>query len=306
MNAQPVLPASDSELPAYLSVRQVARYLQINEKKVYALLREGAIPATKVTGKWLFPRRLIDQWLLESTHGGVLADRLLITGSDDPLLHRLVTALAGRLRDQAAVLYTPTGTRLGLSLLARRRADGCTLHWGPARESQHRHPALLRRHPEHRRWALLRLYLREQGLMTAPGLAGSDPEHLFTGNLRWVLRQEGAGSQRYLVEALQAQGMDVRHLNVVHHAHSEREAAAHIAMGEADLAPGVRSAASESGLGFITLGWEAFDLAIRREVYFRSLFQHLLQALRAPETAATAESLGGYDLGPAGELVWAA
>ncbi|MDH3640206.1 MAG: helix-turn-helix domain-containing protein, partial [Gammaproteobacteria bacterium] len=48
--------------PTFLDVKQVAAYLHINTKKVYALVGEGKIPATKVTGKWLFPRKLIDQW----------------------------------------------------------------------------------------------------------------------------------------------------------------------------------------------------------------------------------------------------
>ncbi len=45
------------DAPRFMNVRQVARYLQINEKKVYALVNEGRIPATRLTGKWLFPAR---------------------------------------------------------------------------------------------------------------------------------------------------------------------------------------------------------------------------------------------------------
>ena len=56
----------------FMNVREVARYLQVNEKKVYALVSEGSIPATRLTGKWLFPRDLVDQWMLESSHGGLL------------------------------------------------------------------------------------------------------------------------------------------------------------------------------------------------------------------------------------------
>ncbi|MBT8088036.1 MAG: helix-turn-helix domain-containing protein, partial [Gammaproteobacteria bacterium] len=58
--------------PRFMTVKQVAAYLQVNEKKVYGLVQEGKIPATKLTGKWLFPRDLVDQWLLESSHGGLL------------------------------------------------------------------------------------------------------------------------------------------------------------------------------------------------------------------------------------------
>ena len=51
-----------------MSVRQVAEYLHLNEKKIYALVSEGGIPATKVTGKWMFPRELVDRWMLDSSH----------------------------------------------------------------------------------------------------------------------------------------------------------------------------------------------------------------------------------------------
>ena len=76
----------ESRPPRFMTVRQVAEYLQVNEKKIYALVGEGKVPASKVTGKWLFPRDLVDRWILESSHGGLLTDRLLMAGSDDPLL----------------------------------------------------------------------------------------------------------------------------------------------------------------------------------------------------------------------------
>lgn len=36
--------------PRFLDVRQVSQYLNLNEKKVYALVADGRIPGTKVTG----------------------------------------------------------------------------------------------------------------------------------------------------------------------------------------------------------------------------------------------------------------
>jgi molybdate-binding protein len=85
---------------------------------------------------------------------------------------------------------------------------------------------------------------------------------------------------------------------------SEREAAAAVSLGLADIAPGARSAASENGLGFVSSGWESFDLALERGIYFRQLFQDLMGRLADAETAGLAEQLGGYDLGETGRLVW--
>ena len=76
---------ADTEL-VYMSVKQVANYLNLNEKKIYALVSDNRIPATKITGKWMFPRELIDKWMLDSSHGGLLNDRLILSGSYDPLL----------------------------------------------------------------------------------------------------------------------------------------------------------------------------------------------------------------------------
>ena len=54
----------DTTPSPYLTAREAAAYLHLNEKTLYALIQDGGIPATKVTGKWLFPRALLDDWLL--------------------------------------------------------------------------------------------------------------------------------------------------------------------------------------------------------------------------------------------------
>lgn len=289
-----------------MSVKQVAEYLDIHEKKVYALAAEGAIPATKVTGKWLFPRDLIDQWLLESSHGGVLTDRLVVTGSDDPLLFRAINQLAHEVQGRALVTYTSTGTQLGLSLLARHRADICAIHWGPAKESEHRHLAVIRQYPRHREWVVQRAFYREQGLIVAPGVRpdGADIRPLFEPRLRWAMRQEGAGSQRFFREALARQDIDASRLRVTGHAYSEREAASLVAMDQADVAPGARAAAAEFGLEFVPIGWEAYDLVLYRGIYFRTLFHKLVEQLKGAECQRWAQLLGGYDFTDTGKLVW--
>ncbi len=292
--------------PRFMTVKQVAAYLQVNEKKVYALVQDGKIPATKLTGKWLFPRDLVDQWLLESSHGGLLTDRIVIAGSDDPLLYRAIAQVANSLRSRALISQSVTGTQLGLSLLAQRRADVCGVHWGPAEESQQRHPALLRQYAQSGDWALVRLFRREQGLLVSQGLwaAESGFQALFRRPVRWVERQEGAGAQRFLRELLSRHELNPADRRITGRASTEREAAALIAMGQADVGPGVRAAATEFGLDFVPIGWEAFDLALHRGIFFRRLFQHLLDTLRGDECQRQANMLGGYDLAELGNLVW--
>jgi putative molybdopterin biosynthesis protein len=289
----------------FMSVKQVAEYLDIHEKKVYALAAEGVIPATKATGKWLFPRELVDQWLLESAHGGVLTDRLVVAGSDDPLLFRAIMQLAHEIQGRALVTYTSTGTQLGLGLLAHHRADICAIHWGPARESEQRHVAVIRQSPQHREWVVLRCFYREQGLILSPGLRpDGDLAAVFHPRVRWAMRQEGAGSQRFLRETLAQHNVDLGLLRIGAHAFSEREAASLVAMDQADVAPGTRGAAAEFGLEFVPIGWEAYDLVMFRGVYFRTLFHKLQDQLKGAECQRWARILGGYDFADMGKMIW--
>jgi len=295
-----------AQFDAFLSVKQVAEYLHLNEKKIYALVNEGRIPATKITGKWMFPRELIDRWMLDSAHGGLLTDRLILGGSDDPLLFRIVMLYAQDTRSRALISYTPTGTRLGLDLLHANRIDACCMHWGPNAESHTRHPALLHQYTQHHNWVLIRAFRREQGLIVNPRLLpiAQQVHDLFDPQFRWALRQGGAGAQRFLQEILSQHGLNTSNLKSEVTALSEREAGAAIAMDRADVAPGARAIATEFGLGFISFGWESFDIALMRSIWFRRLFQDLMNRLKSVQCQQIAEELGGYDLTDCGELLW--
>src|SRR6266540_2494857 len=46
-----------------LTTDEAATYLRLSERKLYELVANGAVPCTKVTGKWLFPKAALDRWL---------------------------------------------------------------------------------------------------------------------------------------------------------------------------------------------------------------------------------------------------
>lgn len=290
----------------FLSVKQVAEYLHLNEKKIYALINEGTIPATKITGKWMFPRELIDRWMYDSAHGGLLTDRLVIGGSDDPLLYRVIMQFVQDTGSHALINYSPTGTRLGLELLHNNRLDSCCIHWGPNSESRTRHPALISQYSQSTNWVLIRAFRREQGLLIHNKLMtfAQRPADLFDNQFRWALRQSGAGAQRFLAEILAQHGLTTANLKSEVTALSEREAAAAIVMDQADVAPGARALATEFGLEFISMGWESFDFVLPRSIWFRHLFQGLINKLKSPQTQYLAEQLDGYDLSDCGEMIW--
>jgi excisionase family DNA binding protein len=309
-------PAAIGRRPSlFMSVKEAADYLQVNEKKIYALAAQGRIPGTKVTGKWLFPRDLVEQWLIRSSHAGVFNDRLVIAGGDDPLLRWLAARMSRELDGRALVACCGAGTRPALKLLAAGRCDVAVVHWGPADESELRHPALLRQHAEHGDWVLVRAFRREQGLMLAPGRQGALgrqgagvprlPDLLVPG-LRVINRADGSGTARFFAECLGRCNLDAAQLRVTAELADASEIAARLRQGEADVAPASRAEATSLGMHFVSAGWEAVDLALPRGLYFRTLLQRVIDALASDDVFLAAERLGGYDFPDSGRLVWAA
>ena len=301
-----IVHSSTNEQVRFLNVKELADYLQVNEKKIYSLASAGQLPSTKVTGKWLFPKELVDNWLLESAHGGVLTDRLIISGGGDPLLNLTISRLANRNGPSVFTAYSPSGTKLGLSLLARQRIDATVIHWGDASDSQHRHPALIRRFSQHRNWVVMRLFLREQGLMCGKEVDLRDMTvgSVLGQSLRWAFRQDGSGSQRFFLETLANYNHSISKLNKITISQTESEAAVSINLNQVDIAPGSKGTAHQHGLEFIASGTEAMDIVIGHNVFFRQLFQNFIDQLRDNNTRQLAQTLGGYDFTDLGNVVW--
>lgn len=47
----------------WLTIEQVAKYLQVSRDKIYKLAQQGKIPASKVGRMWRFKKDKIDAWL---------------------------------------------------------------------------------------------------------------------------------------------------------------------------------------------------------------------------------------------------
>src|SRR5688572_3027803 len=73
-----------------LTSAEAAAYLRMKERKLYELVAERAVPCTKVTGRWLFPKADLDRWIasgLDRSGGLAPADPPpIVGGSHDPLL----------------------------------------------------------------------------------------------------------------------------------------------------------------------------------------------------------------------------
>lgn len=64
-----------------LTVKQVAGYLQVNERTIYKLAQVGKIPCFKVAGTWRFWKKDIDDWT-EKNKSKISQDRLKDISND--------------------------------------------------------------------------------------------------------------------------------------------------------------------------------------------------------------------------------
>lgn len=46
-----------------MTIEEVARYLRVKKRTIYAWLKGGKIPAIKTVGQWRFKKEKIDAWL---------------------------------------------------------------------------------------------------------------------------------------------------------------------------------------------------------------------------------------------------
>lgn len=57
-----------------MTVREVANYLNVDDKTVYRLAQKGDLPGFKVAGTWRFKREDIDHWIEDQKRAAVQKD----------------------------------------------------------------------------------------------------------------------------------------------------------------------------------------------------------------------------------------
>ncbi len=148
---------------------------------------------------------------------------------------------------------------------------------------------------------------RRQGLLVPRGnprgLSGiADLGH---PGLRFVNRQPGSGTRvllDYKLAQLDMDGSAIR--GYEHEEFTHMAVAVAVASGLADTGLGILSAADALGLDFIPVGDEQYDLLMRRSFYESPTGARLLAVVRSAEFRRAMQSLGGYDTGETGEILY--
>jgi excisionase family DNA binding protein len=295
----------------FLTTSEAADYLRLGERKLYELVTTGAIPCTKVTGKWLFPRHELDLWVLSglARPAGMLTAEPppVVGGSQDELLD-------WSLRESGSGLGSMSeGSARGLERLQRGEVMAAAVHFHSldteGNLASDASVTALRDAPDLHDVLLVAFVRREQGLVLPPG----NPKRLrglsdvLALGARMAMRQQGTGAQMLLDVLLTRAGASTRDLRRVEPpCLTSPDLAELVRAGQADCGVATRAAARSAGLDFVPLVWENFDLAMRQRSYFRPAMQALIRFLSERRLRQRAEELTGYDPSPAGQIRFAA
>jgi excisionase family DNA binding protein len=285
-----------------MNTAEVAEYLRLKERKVYQLVREERIPCTRITGKLLFPRSLVDLWILRNTHateGLPHAAPPVIAGSHDPLLAWTLSE-AG-----AGLAQLLDGSMDGLQCVAQGAAVACGIHVLDPETGEYNTP-FVRRTLGGMPFVTIEWAWREQGLILPPGnpLAVHSLADVAKAGLRFVERQPGAGSRLLLEYLLARHGLEVEQLRRVDPpARSETDVAAAVLDGTGDVGLGIRAVARQFRLAFVPVHRERFDLVVGHRDYFEPPMQRVLAFAAGERFREKARALGGYDVSGLGRVI---
>ena len=280
----------------FLTTKEVADLLRLKERKVYDLAARGEIPCVKATGKLLFPKAEINQWIQHKGSGIVTEAQprpAVILGSHDPVFEWAISASGCGL---PAFL---NGSMDGFDRYRDREGIACGIHientgttgWNTEFVTEYlaQSPTVLMH------WAK-----RDRGLIVRPGSEIRRINDL--SGKRFVARQSGAAAQLLFERHVSAAGVNLDSISTIRIARSETEAALSIVEGDADVTFGLRSFADRYRLEFVPVCIEHFDLLIDRFAYFETGIQILMRFAQSQEFKTEVARYAGYDVSELGAI----
>ncbi len=295
-----------------LSTKDVAKFLGVNEKMVYTLVSEKGLPATKITGKWAFPKHLVEQWVEANTinYPESAADippyhgLLIIAGSNDPLLDRTI-ALFNSMHTEHMGVFGNMGSMGGLKALRRNLCHIASSHLLQEDDKDYNFNFALKELDKPP--AVVNFCRREQGIITQKGNPKgiSNVGDLGQPGIKMANRPLGTGTRLLFDRELKKARINGESIEGYHKEFGRHlDVGLEVLSGRADAVPCIRVVAVLLGLDFIPLRWERFDLLIQKDWFFDKGVQLFLGLLHESSFKQLFEENSGYDLGSSGKVVF--
>ena len=295
-----------------LSTKEIAEFLGVNEKMIYTLINEKGLPATKITGKWLFPKNLVEQWVESRTinyprpakTAVELSNLLLVAGSNDVLLERTL-ALFRQWHPEYVVMFGNQGSLGGLQALRQGECHIAGSHLAQEDDDDYNFAYaanVLEELP-----AVINFCRREQGLIVPKGNPRSiiGISDIAANDLSIANRPLEASTRLLLDREIKKAGLDFSKIKGYDREfQSHLEVGLEVLSGRADTGLAIHSVATLLGLDFVPLKWERYDLLIPKESFFAKGVQLFLELLKEDAFRGLIKNLAGYDLSMSGKMVY--
>jgi excisionase family DNA binding protein len=295
-----------------LSTKEVAEYLGVNEKMVYTLVSEKGLPASKVTGKWIFPLHLVEQWVEVNTtnypepikqlppYDGLL----IITGSNDFLLDKTLSLFNNSFPGNTAV-FANLGSMGGLRSLRQNVCHMATCHLLQDNEDDYNFDFAGKEFSKMP--VIVNFCRREQGFL----IQRKNPKKIKSlkdiskSNIRVVNRSLATGTRLLFDREMEKAGVEPSKVDGYdHEVNSHMEVGLEVLSGKAHIGPGIRPIATLLGLDFLPVRWERYDLLITKDRFFDKGVQLFIGLLQETEFKKLAKGFNGYDISAAGKIVY--
>ena len=297
-----------------MNTKEVAKYLGVHEKQVYALIKSKKIPSTRVTGKWVFPRKLIDEWIESNAKTGLgqarqksrkIEGALLASGSNDPILDMLHTYMK-KSYPEFYIFSANTGSSDGLKALNMGYTDIAWSHLFDPKTGEYNIP-FLSNTLTNVKPVVVNLFRRDLGFLVAP----KNPFHvhgfedLTQKGIKFINRQKGSGTRVLLDHHLKRLQLTPSKINGY-----EKEVYTHFEVGlsilskEADVGIGTIAVSKLLGLSFIPITQESFDMILDQSTFFKKGIQAFIEILNSQEFRNRVERLGSYDFKNSGKVLY--
>jgi len=297
-----------------MNTKEVAHYLGIHEKQVYALIKSKRIPSTRITGKWVFPKKLIDEWIELNAQKSLGQAReksrrvegaLLASGSNDPILDILHTYMRN-LYPEFYIFTANTGSTDGLKALNKGYTDLAWSHLLDPKSGEYNIPFLSNFLPDVKP-VVFNLFHRDLGFVVAP----QNPfrirgfKDLTQKGVRLINRQKGSGTRVLLDHHLKRLQIPTSKIQGY-----EREVYTHFEVGlailskEADVGIATIAVTKLLGLSFIPITQESFDMILDQSTFFQKGIQAFIEILNSQGFRNRIEKLGSYDFKHSGKILY--
>ncbi len=234
-----------------------------------------------------------------------IENTIVITGSHDNTLDLLADQIK-MAKGDISISSSHVGSMGGLMAIRKGACHMAGAHLLDAEDGSYNISYIKKYLPDEKVW-VINLVMRDQGLMVPKG----NPKHITSiedlkdKGLSFINRQPGSGTRillDYKLKELQISPADIKGYENDEYTHMSVAVA--VLSGRVDAGLGIMAAAMALDLDFIPVVTEEYDLIIPDRFYHTQKIQVMLETIQTQDFKERVMSLGGYDIGNTGRVIY--